>query len=45
MMPKADLTMALRRDYAEMQEIIVGGVPSFDDVLSAIETFEVEINA
>lgn len=43
-MPNVDLTKALRRDYAVMREMIMGDAPSFDDVMSAIEAFETEIN-
>lgn len=44
LMPNVDLAKALRRDYAGMREMIIGDAPSFDDVLSAIEAFEAEIN-
>ncbi len=42
--PNADLTAALRRDYAGMQEMIFGDAPGFDDLLKIIEAFEAEIN-
>lgn len=45
LMPNAELTNALRRDYSGMREMIIGGAPSFDDILSAIEAFEAEINS
>ncbi len=45
LMPNADLTAALRRDYAGMREMIIGDAPRFDDILGVIEAFEVEINS
>ena len=44
LMPNADLTAALRRDYAGMREMIIGDPPGFDDILGAIEAFDAEIN-
>lgn len=44
MMPNAELTAALRRDYSGMREMIIGDAPGFDDILGAIEAFEGEIN-
>lgn len=44
LMPNEELTNALRRDFSGMQEMIIGDAPSFDDILSAIEAFEAEIN-
>lgn len=44
LMPSAELTVALRRDYAGMKEMIIGPVPDFDDILSKIETLESEVN-
>lgn len=43
--PNAKLEAALRRDYAGMREMIIGEAPNFDDVMSAIEELEAEINA
>ena len=44
LMPSAELTIALRRDYAGIKEINIGPVPDFDDVLSKIETLESDVN-
>lgn len=44
LVPSKDLEVALRRDYAGMREMIMGSVPSFDDVMSAIAALEAEIN-
>lgn len=44
LMPNESLTRALRRDYAGMQEMIIGEAPGFDDILKTIEVFEAEIN-
>ena len=44
LMPSAELTKDLRRDYAGMKEMIIGPVPDFDDILSKIETLEVDVN-
>ena len=44
LMPSAELTTALRRDYAGMKEMIIGPVPDFDDILSKIKTLEADIN-
>jgi len=45
LIPNETLKAALRQDYAGMREMIIGDAPSFDDVLSAIEGFEAEINS
>ncbi|MBS8224850.1 nucleotidyl transferase AbiEii/AbiGii toxin family protein [Vannielia litorea] len=45
LIPNAELTAALRRDYSGMREMIIGDAPGFDDILSAIEAFEAEINS
>lgn len=45
LMPNAELTAALRRDYSGMREMIIGDAPDFDDILGAIEAFEGEINS
>ncbi|MDG2340153.1 MAG: nucleotidyl transferase AbiEii/AbiGii toxin family protein [Paracoccaceae bacterium] len=45
LMPNAALTTDLRRDYSGMREMIIGDAPDFDEILSAIEAFETEINA
>ena len=45
LMPNAELTAALRRDYSGMREMIIGDAPGFDDILGAIEAFEGEINS
>ena len=42
--PNADLTVALRKDYAGMREMIIGDAPTFDEIIATIETFETEIN-
>ena len=44
-MPNADLSAALRRDYAGMREMIIRDAPGFNDILGVIEAFEVEINS
>lgn len=44
LLPNEKLEAALRRDYAGMREMIMGDVPSFDDVMSAIAALEAEIN-
>ncbi len=36
---------ALRRDYSGMREVIIGNVPGFDDLTSAVATYETEINS
>jgi hypothetical protein len=43
--PNDGLTAALRKDYAGMREMIIGDVPTFDEILAKIETFEAEINS
>ena len=45
LMPNEALEAKLRRDYAGMQEMIIGDAPGFDDVLGTINEFEQEINA
>lgn len=45
LMPSAELTVALRRDYAGMKEMIIGPAPHFDDILSKVETLEAEVNS
>ncbi len=45
LMPSADLTAALRRDYSGMREMIIGEALSFDDILGVIEAFEADINS
>ena len=37
--PSEGLTSALRRDYADMKEMIIGDAPSFDDILNVIDAF------
>ncbi len=44
LVPNSQLTAALRRDYAGMQEMIIGEPPNFDDILDTLEAFESEIN-
>ena len=43
--PNEELTAALRKDYAGMREMIIGNVPTFDEILAKIQTFEAEINS
>jgi hypothetical protein len=43
--PNANLAAALRKDYAGMQEMIIGDAPKFDETLATIEAFETEINS
>lgn len=45
LMPNAELSAALRRDYSGMREMIIGDALNFDDILVAIEAFEGEINS
>jgi hypothetical protein len=45
LMPNAELTAALRRDYSGMREMIIGDAPGFDDILGAIEAFAADINS
>lgn len=45
LMPNAELSAALRRDYSGMREMIIGDAPGFDDILGVIEAFEAEINS
>ena len=45
LMPNAELSAALRRDYTGMREMIIGDAPGFDNILGAIEAFEGEINS
>jgi hypothetical protein len=42
--PNPELAKALRRDYVGMQEMIIGGVPKFDDILGAVEAIEAKVN-
>ena len=44
LVPNEELKAALRRDYAGMREMIIGDAPSFDDVMIAIKTLEMEVN-
>ena len=42
--PSPELTTALRRDYAGMQDMIIGEAPDFDAILKAIRLFEEAVN-
>ncbi|WP_037309669.1 nucleotidyl transferase AbiEii/AbiGii toxin family protein [Ruegeria halocynthiae] len=44
LLPNPELAAALRRDYAGMQEMIIGDPPLFDDILNAIGVFETDLN-
>ena len=44
LLPNPELEAALRRDYAGMQEMIVGNTPSFDEILKTIGEFEKDLN-
>ncbi|WP_170566271.1 nucleotidyl transferase AbiEii/AbiGii toxin family protein [Ruegeria atlantica] len=44
LLPNPELKTALRRDYAGMQEMIIGDSPLFDDILKTIGVFEAELN-
>lgn len=44
LMPNEELTAALRYDYAGMREMIIGDIPTFDEILATISDFEAEIN-
>lgn len=44
LMPNDELTTALRHDYAGMREMIIGDIPTFDEILATISDFEAEIN-
>lgn len=44
LVPSAVLQNALRRDYDDMQEMIFGQVPSWNEVASALSEFELEFN-
>lgn len=45
LVPSSEVEAAHRRDYNEMQEMIYGEKPTFDEILGEIETLEREINA
>lgn len=45
LMPTEGMIGPLREDYAHMQNMIFGDVPSFDDILSEIATVEEELNS
>jgi hypothetical protein len=45
LVPNANLAAALRKDYAGMQEMIIGDAPKFDEIIATIEAFEAEINS
>ena len=45
LVPNANLAAALRKDYAGMQEMIIGDAPKFDEILTTIKAFETEINS
>ena len=44
LMPNEKLTAALRHDYSGMREMIIGYIPTFDEILTTIKNFEDEIN-
>ncbi len=44
LMPNKELTTVLRHDYTGMQEMIIRDVPTFDEILRTIETFETSLN-
>ena len=43
MMPNEFLTGALRKDYADMEQMIFGEYPNFDEFLGVIEGLEKEL--
>jgi len=43
--PTANLERKLRADYRDMQEMIFGDSPEFDDILSVLASLEADINA
>ncbi|MCK4505849.1 MAG: nucleotidyl transferase AbiEii/AbiGii toxin family protein [Candidatus Aegiribacteria sp.] len=45
LLPSPHVETALRRDYREMQEMIYGERPSFDEILKALKILEEEINS
>jgi hypothetical protein len=44
LLPHDDMVDQLRRDYAAMQVMIFGDVPSFDDILASVGRLEVLVN-
>lgn len=45
LLPHAELEKTLRHDYTSMKEMIMGEVPNFDEILTAIKSLEEEINS
>jgi len=45
LLPHKELEKTLRHDYTSMNEMIMGEVPSFDEILAAINSLEEEINS
>lgn len=45
LLPHEELEKTLRHDYTSMNEMIMGTVPSFDEILAAIKSLEEEINS
>lgn len=45
LVPNTNLAATLRKDYAGMQEMIIGDAPKFDEIIATIEAFETEINS
>ena len=45
LLPPPHVEAALRRDYREMQEMIYGERPSFDEILKVLKILEEEINS
>ena len=45
LLPEAHVLAAVRKDYADMRNMIFGAYPGFDEILAALENLENEINA
>jgi len=45
LLPNENLEKALRQDYTSMREMIMGEVPTFDEILTVIKSLEEEINS
>lgn len=44
LIPDGHVMMGLRKDYADMRQMIFGDYPSFDDVIDTLSKLELEIN-
>jgi hypothetical protein len=44
LIPDEHVMIGLRKDYADMQQMIFGDYPNFDDVIDTLSQLELEIN-